>query len=690
MLKETQAFFKGSGAFLLVAAIVVLAGLPVLDNGFVNYKDNQTLLQPGREGRLALSYDNLAGSLAQTPENSFNPLRSLLFILLYNLGGESPRLFHLASLLLYVSICLLVYAVAGRLLAWDGFGTQARAGEVVSGNFWPLFAAALFAVSPLNAESLAWVSAVKHLLLAFFWLACLLSVMQYEESGNVRKLVAALICYILALTAGPAAAVLPLVVLVWYVLAPGNFRASAARRRVFAIALCVSAVYLYNQVPRWLEQLVFRPEGGPGVVAAEALKVFWSYVGGFFLPAGLSASYQVYPPHSLVDPVPLVLAAAFAAVLGACALAWRHGRRLPAFAAAWAVLAFLPTCGVVPLEVLRADRYTIVMLPALAIITAYLLREVEAGMNERYRTRVRAVIWVIPLLFGLQFAGRLRVWKDSESLWADVLRKNPGQAVALNGMANLRLAQGDTTAAVELLYRTLDADPHSVHALQSLGLFYRRSDENETAERFLQRAGAEPLERATSLLLLANLHIELSKPARAAEVLEKILGEQPGNISANLLLSTCYQKLGKLDEAVICLRRARAVDPDNLAYLTSLGRLLTLKGDLAEAVDLLGRALEADPDYVPTYIGLGELFLAAGKLVDSRASFTAALARDPDNLEALRGMAGVYGQAGMLDSASVLLDRLLAKNPRDCLALANLVALEFSSDNLTAAAGTLE
>ncbi|MFH1069219.1 MAG: tetratricopeptide repeat protein, partial [Candidatus Glassbacteria bacterium] len=430
--------------------------------------------------------------------------------------------------------------------------------------------------------------------------------------------------------------------------------------------------------------------GGPGSVAAGALSVFWTYLGNFLLPTGLSVRYLVKVPLNFFNPATLLYAAGLLAILAAVAVAWRRGRRLPAFAGAWAVLAFAPSSGVVPLEILRADRYTLTMLPAFAIAVAYLLREFAGGAGASREKRLRTAVCAVPLVFAVLFVSRLAVWRNSETLWADVLNKRPDHYIALNGMAKVRLDQGDTTSAITYYNRALEANPHSVLSLQSLGILYDKAGDHREAEDCLLKAVSEPADRAQSRMMLAEFYLRRARLTEARAALEKLVAEDPDDPHLNYLLSTCYQRLGLLDLAETCLRRARAYDPGNPVYLTGLGRLQVQKGDLEYAVDLLGLSLAADQDYVPTYVGLGEMFLAAGKLADSRNSFTAALTREPDNVEALRGMAGVYGRAGRLDSAAVLIDRLLALDPRDCRAQANLVALKLSAGEPAAAAGLLD
>ena len=679
---------RGRGIIVLILAVVIVAGAGVLDNGFVNYDDPQVLLVPGEAGELAPSYGNLTEWLVPSQGRSWLPLRFLVFSILYSIVGPSALVFHLLSLALYAVICLQVYVLAHRLLAWDNYRTGDKPWRLDRDNFWPLFAAAAFALNPLNVECLAWVSALKDLLFAVFWLAFVLSI----TSGNQLRLSknrAALIYFLLALAAKPPAVMLPLLVLAFFLLGPDRKRPVRFPWKTALAVSLLSAGYLAILLPQISGMRVYTPAGGFDSIVAGALKALFAYAGSFLVPAGLSVRYLVKVPLSLADPATLARAATLLALCVLAGWLWVCGRRFPALALAWCLLAFLPSSGLLPLGILRADRYALTLAPIFALGLSYGLREMSVGLAGRAGTFFRAAIWIIPLCFMAMFVRRVDVWRDSGSLWADTLARDSGNWIALNGLAHWQLELGDTTGAVSLYEKALEVNPNSVLALNSLAVLAADRGDFATAECLLKKAAELRGYNLRTSMDLARLYLRTGRPYEAAELLERHDATGIENAEMHYLLSILYRRTGHLDWAASRMKAARALDPGNHRYRAELGRLMVKRGNLDDAIRELSIALDGDPDLVEAYVGFGDLFLHAGQPEDAARSYHGALVREPDNRDALLGMAGLMGTAGKLDSAAVLLEKLRKLHGSDCLVLANSVALAFSLGNFSEGAAIL-
>src|SRR5579883_1987526 len=140
-----------SGSFLIVG-LTLLAYLPILGNGFVWDDDlyvtnNPTLTQPGGFARIWLD-------LRATPQ--YYPVTFSFFYFEHALWGFHPTGYHAVNLLLHAANAVLVWWILRRL--------------DVPGSW---LAAALFAVHPVEVESVAWITERKNLLSGFFALAAL-------------------------------------------------------------------------------------------------------------------------------------------------------------------------------------------------------------------------------------------------------------------------------------------------------------------------------------------------------------------------------------------------------------------------------------------------------------------------------------------------------------------------------------
>jgi tetratricopeptide (TPR) repeat protein len=363
-------------------------------------------------------------------------------------------------------------------------------------------------------------------------------------------------------------------------------------------------------------------------------------------------------------------------------LFWRRGSRLPAFALCWMVLTFLPTSGLLPLEILRADRYTLTSVPVFAVIVAASFRAIERNLPGRMGKALLFLCWLVPFFLTVLFVQRIDVWRSSETLWRDVLAREPEHRIAMHNLGVWYAEKGDTTKAVVYLQRALSLDPSSVKTMNSLGLLYEASGRPSEAEALFKEAAEQSFKKNESLLNLASLYLREGRTGQAEACLIEASAIVPQDARIHYQLSVCYQKESRLEKALDEMRKAYLIEPSNPVYQVGLGRLLVAKGDLNQGLDLFETALKRNETFLPAYLGLGELFSNSGKLADARAAYETALHREPQNLDALRGLASVIGRMGDLDSAAVILEHLIARNPEDCEALANMAAVYLSRGRL--------
>ncbi|HUU27454.1 MAG TPA: tetratricopeptide repeat protein [archaeon] len=677
MSEPGESFFKRYAAYFAVVIFSLAISLPVLRNGFVNYDDPQLVLEPASQGRLDLSLENLTRALVPDPRSSYTPLRWMTFMVCHALGGQTPWVYHLASLLIYTLLCLSVYLFAHRLLGWDEAAGLDRAGRLSRGNLWPLFAAFIFTAHPMNVESLAWVSAIKDLYQALFWMACVLSFI-YSENGWKTGKKLTVVFFILAVLSKPSALLLPLVLGAYIFCKPSSEKRFRLPWIVVGTIVMAVIAYLFYLIPHLKLFEVYRHGAGLSSVAAGALKVFLAYLKTFLLPTALSVRYLVRVPLTFFNPQTLLHLLAFLALLWLAIVFWRKRDRLPAFALSWVLVAFLPTSGILPLEILRADRYALVSMPVLAVVLATLLRAVKRRLPPLPGSLLAISSWLVPFLFSVLFIQRLGVWRSSETLWQDVLTVEPRHTLALNNLGAYYVDEGDTTKGMDYLQRALCSNPAYDRAMNTLGLLYEAQGRKGEAEAMLKRAVEQPYHREESLINLGSFYLRSGRPELAEKILTEATEIAPQDPRIHYWLSACYQRSGQAGKALEEMRKALSIEPSSPVYLAGVGRLLILKGEIMEALGLLEDALDRDRNFAPAYLGFGELFSAAGKLEDARTAYEEVLRREPGNLEALRNLASIQGRLGNIDSAAGLLKRLIAENPRDCEALANMVAVCFS------------
>ena len=394
------------GSLALYAKTVAFGFLPTWDDGF--YVVNNPQIQN-------LSLAQLADIFSSTFKGSYHPLPLLSYALEHALWGLAPGGYHATNAVLHALDTCLVWLLVIRLTGRPGLS---------------LFAAALFAVHPVNVENVAWVAERKTLLATGFGLASLLVYLHQLESGRRWQYAAALGLYLLALLSKATLIVLPLVLLLHALLLDKAGRRWRRSLPFFAATVVVLAVTLRAFATEALfEAGSLRPSVLFGSVYPTMLPVFWKYVGLLALPVDLSGFYDTPLHHSFAS---LPVLTALVGWLAVVVLVLRRGSSQLRFWFLWFWIWLLPASNLIPGLVYYADRY--LYLPG---IGAYVLLGMagswlaQSSLAVRWSpARRRRVLASAGAILVAAYAGvaflRMEVWRDELTFWEDAVEKSPG------------------------------------------------------------------------------------------------------------------------------------------------------------------------------------------------------------------------------------------------------------------------
>ncbi len=348
------------------------------------------------------------------------PLRELSYAVDYRLWGLLPTGYHLTNVVLHAANALLAYAVLvwlvkRRALAWLG--------------------AAVFAVHPVQAESVAWASGRRDVLYAFFFLLAFLAFLAHERRSGWRRWVLyglSLACLAASLLSKASAMTLPAVL----VLAVFAFDESqqGLGQRVMATAphwiLAVGMTLLHWLVAKQAEVVKGVALGGS---LANVPLIFAEYARLLFFPVHLVAPHGTGSLSWGSDGARILLLAGL--VAGLVAVAWWAAprRSLAIFCIGWWFLLLAPVANFIPISVLVAERYLYLpLLGACALGVATL----GSLMATRWRRRIGvACAAAVVAMFSVGTHSRNRVWTNSRTFWQDGASKWPSIPVMRIGLA---------------------------------------------------------------------------------------------------------------------------------------------------------------------------------------------------------------------------------------------------------------
>jgi tetratricopeptide (TPR) repeat protein len=414
---------------------------------------------------------SLAAWWASMP--GIRPLLKLSYTLDWTLGGGALG-FHLTNLLLHAINVLLAWRI---LLRWPGLPAEAASPLA----FW---AALVFALHPVQAESVAYVSGRSMSLMATFWLAAFVAWLRADETGRRTPQnlaapgspskgaehwvapgafgerawrVAALACFAAALAVRETALSLPVALWVWQRAAGVPWQTGLRRLWLLWMLLAISIATLLA-LPGYRRLLLFSLDLNSPLSNLAAQVDAYAYL---FTRPLLLLETSIDPDPARHAPGSAAwwgLSAVLCAVLAA-GLALIVRRPLWGLAILWPFALLWPTNSLVARLDLVADRHLYLALigPALALVVV--LR------NSAWPRAAPAL-----LACGLAMAAlsRGQDFATESSLWAATARTSPDKARVWNNLGYGRLVEGDPAAAVLAFRRALAIDPGYVKAAVNL------------------------------------------------------------------------------------------------------------------------------------------------------------------------------------------------------------------------------
>ena len=422
----------------LVAATVLLY-LPVLGFDFLNWDDGWYVTN--NEQIRSWHPANLYRIATEPSVKNYAPLTTLSFLVDYTVWGDEAGGFHFTNLLLHCVNAVLAYALLWRL-------TQNRATA--------LLAAALFAVHPVQVESVAWVSSRKGLLSAAFTLASLIYWLRPQRTGRDEAL--GTLFLLLALLAKALAVVVPAVVLtydIWIRRKP--FADSLARQMIPGFAAAMFLLLTISAQTTMYGGVRGHMSLGKLEILAIDTVILWRYVGSLIWPDSLCVLYD--PPTAGIA-IPVALASAgWLVVIVAC---WRLRDRFPHLR--WALFSafvfLVPVLNLVPITTLMNDRY--LYLPSIAVfgLSAVGMQRLFAWIarwhDSRIHFRVAIAVSVVAVGFlSWQTHRYLPVWRNGTSLWTYAHRRLPDSPLVNYQLADAHYNAGQRRQAIQLLETAL-------------------------------------------------------------------------------------------------------------------------------------------------------------------------------------------------------------------------------------------
>jgi protein O-mannosyl-transferase len=576
------------GVFLLVAVVLVFG--QTLGYPFVNY-DDATYVTKNPEVLRGLTWQGVGWAFTARYAANWHPLTWLSHMLDCHLFGLDARWHHATSVLIHAATAIGLFLVL----------------RTMTGRFWPsAFAAAVFAIHPLRAESVAWVAERKDVLSGLCFVLTLGAYVGYARRPfSWPRYLAVVVLFAFGLMAKPMLVTLPFVLLLldyWPLgrFVAGTLRVPSGRGWVWLVV---------EKLPLFLlaaaSSVITPLAQGQAVATSEILPIAYratnavvscvAYLGQFFCPLWLSVFY----PHQEDLLARWKVACAAVVLLGVSAIVAACWRRFPYLLVGWfwylGMLA--PVIGLVQVGGhSMADRYT--YLPQIGVVLALTWFIADVAADRPWRRWACGIFGALAVAALMGCAWRqTSFWRDSDVLW--------------------------------------------LHAV--------------ACDRQNSRAYAN----------LASLCHERGQLPEAADYYQQALTVKPGWAEARTNLGNVLLRLGRVDEAIAAYRLAIASKRPPPDSYYNLANALAGRGEIGEAAALYHQTLKMEPRFAYAHYGLGNILAGQKRFADAIAEYRQGLAILPNNVEILNNLGAACLRQGQFVEAIACLQRAVHRAPKD-------------------------
>jgi protein O-mannosyl-transferase len=572
--------------FILVA-LTITAYQPAWHGGMI-WDDNAHVTPPKLRSLHGLA--SIWTQLGATQQ--YYPLIHTVFWVEHKLWGDSTAGYHWVNILLHAFSALLLVKILRQLNipgAW--------------------LAAALFALHPVEVESVAWISELKNTLSGVFYFSAALAYLGFDRNRSRGNYVISFGLFLLGLMSKTVIASLPAALLVIFWWQRGKL---SWKQDVLPLIPFFGAGIGAGLLTAWVERKFIGAEGTEFhfsiiercLIAGRAL---WFYVGKLVWPVDLAFVYPRWNVNSnswwqyLFPAAALLLLGIFI---------WRRWRGPLAGLLFFAGTLF-PALGFFNVYPFRysfvADHFQ--YLASLGLLTL-----VAAGLTTLRATAWKRTPFVEPMLCAaLLLVLATLTWKqcgmyaNAETLWQTTLRLNPDSWLAHLGQGHTFLGKGQVDEAIL---------------------------EN-------QKAVAIRPDLAQPHYALAFTLLQKGRLDEAIAEFRTTIKLHPDDDLAHYNLANALRQKGQMDEAILEFQKAAAIRPDFAEAQNNLGRCLLQQGRADEAVAHLRKAQEIQPDYAEAHYNLGSALLQKGQVDEAGLQFQKLLAIQPESVVAQQSLAGI-------------------------------------------------
>jgi len=552
---------------IALTLLVLLVYWQVQGHDFISY-DDQLYVTDNFRIHQGISVDSIAGAFKDVHTGHWHPLTMISHMVDWSLFGDSAGGHHWTNVVLHILNTILLFFLL----------------QTMTGALWrSALVATLFAIHPMNVESVAWVSERKNVLSTLFWITTILFYVRYVQLPNWKRYAPVMISFTFGLLSKPMLITLPFVLLLFDYWPLKRTQIDDQNKEIMCkmtdtIKRHKLSFLILEKIPLFLLSAlsivltVYAAKEGEALMGlksypllqriSNALVSYVLYIRKLIWPVDLSVFY----PYVTIPLWWAIGAALFLMIV--TIIFCIYYRKFPYLIVGWLFYlgTLVPVIGFIQVgRQSMADRYAYIPFIGFFIMISWSLPIIK-------RARILTVLTVtcIIITFSVASYQYIGMWSSTVKLFEDIVKRNPQNHFAYNMLGLVDADRGEHNKALYYFYLALKIKPDYSPAYLNAG---------------------------------------------------------------NVFLDE-----GKYDQAIYCYKKAVLIDDLSAENHNNLGAALMIKKDIDGGISSFKKAIELRPDYITALNNLGVAQMQKENIEGALQCFKQVLKLQPDNATAIENI----------------------------------------------------
>ncbi|MGD0209444.1 MAG: tetratricopeptide repeat protein [Desulfomonilia bacterium] len=609
---------------LLIIVSILLVYAQVGSHDFINF-DDQLYVTDNPIVKAGITWNGITWAFSFSDRTYWHPLTWFSHMVDCELFGLNPGKHHLVNVFLHIINSILLFLVF----------------MMMTGTLWrSAFVAFLFALHPINVDSVAWIAERKNLLSTLFCMLTIMAYIYYSRRPSFYKYILILFVFMLGLLSKPMLISIPFVLLLldFWPLKRINFDSLLTRehisigvsnerraQRTQALKLIIEKIPLLILSLVIICTSIISFQHHSDVISsnlisiklrmANALVSYVTYIGKLIWPRNLT----IYYPFPAGLPLwEVVGASVFLCV--ATILAGLYAKKFPYLIVGWLwyLGTLVPVSGLIQVGLWPAMAERWVYIPAIGLfmLVAWLIPDLVSEFRFKNLALSTLAIMVICILMILTWK-QTGYWKNDFTLFSHALQVNERNSVAYSNLGDYYISINKPGEAIEYYDKSVEINPYDPLVQNNFAIALLKEGRYEESIKYFKKAILSYPRDPQLYSGLGSAFAHQNRNTEAIEYFSKSLDIDPSNAEVHFDLAYILSEERRFDEAIINFKKVLSINSSHVGALFGLSAAYSKKKDYNAAMTLLKKILDIQPDNPNIYYNIACIYAKMNKADES-------------------------------------------------------------------------